>query len=108
MRREVARNRIAAGRQPVEGVVPPVVRQPVFAIRLRSPKVFTLDDYEAAGILTGKEDISNRMRQQQDFALAVSGLSHAQIIRAAVRERKNILVVGATDLATFCTPSPHH
>jgi len=79
-----------------EAAVPPVVRQPVFAIRVRSPKVFTLDDYEAAGILTGKEDVSNRVRQQQDFALAVSGLSHAQIIRAAVRDRKNILVVGAT------------
>src|SRR6202034_4430612 len=79
-----------------EGVVPPVVRQPVFAIRLRSPKVFTLDDYEATGILTGKDDISNRVRQQQDFALSVRGLSHAAIIREAVRERKNILVVGAT------------
>src|SRR5260370_28931693 len=32
-----------------EGVVAPVVRQPVFAIRLRPRKVFTLDDYEAAG-----------------------------------------------------------
>jgi type IV secretion system protein VirB11 len=79
-----------------EGVVPPVVRQPVFAIRLRSPKIFTLEDYETSGILTGKEDISNRVRQQQDFALAVRGLSHAAIIREAVRERKNILVVGAT------------
>jgi type IV secretion system protein TrbB len=37
-----------------EGVVAPVVRQPVFAIRLRPRKVFTLDDYEAAGILTSK------------------------------------------------------
>ena len=79
-----------------EGVVQPVVRQPVFAIRLRPRKVFTLDDYETAGILTGKEDISNRTRQQRDFALAVRGLRHAEIIRAAVRERKNILVVGAT------------
>jgi Flp pilus assembly CpaF family ATPase len=36
------------------------------------------------------------VRQQQDFALTVRGLPHAEIIRAAVRERKNILVVGAT------------
>lgn len=79
-----------------EGVVEPVVRQPVFAIRLRPRKVFTLADYENAGILTGKEDESNRLRQQQDFALVVRGLRHADIIRAAVRERKNILVVGAT------------
>jgi type IV secretion system protein VirB11 len=79
-----------------EGVVQPVVRQPVFAIRLRPRKVFTLDEYETAGILTGKGDMSNRARQQEDFALAVRGLRHAEIIRAAVRERKNILVVGAT------------
>ncbi len=80
-----------------EGVVAPVVRQPVFAIRLRPRKVFTLSDYEAAGICQrGKEDISNRVRQQEDFALAVRGIAHAEIIRAAVRERKNILVVGAT------------
>jgi P-type conjugative transfer ATPase TrbB len=80
----------------LEGVVQPLVRQPVFAIRLRPRKVFTLGEYETAGILTGKEDISNRARQQQDFALAVRGLRHVEIIRAAVRERKNILVVGAT------------
>jgi len=79
-----------------EGIVAPVVRQPVFAIRLRPRKVFTLDEYEAAGVLTSKEDTSNRVRQQEDFALAVRGLPHAEIIRAAVRERKNILVVGAT------------
>ena len=79
-----------------EGVVQPVVRQPVFAIRLRPRKVFTLDEFETAGILTGMGDISNRARQQEDFALAVRGLRHAEIIRAAVRARKNILVVGAT------------
>jgi type IV secretion system protein TrbB len=79
-----------------EGIVAPVVRQPVFAIRMRPKKVFALDDYEAEGILTGKEDAANRARQQQDFARAVYGMQHAEIIRAAVRERKNILVVGAT------------
>ena len=79
-----------------EGLVAPVVRQPVFAIRLRPRKVFSLDDYELDGILTFKGDISNRAQRQEDFALAVRGLRHAEIIRAAVRERKNILVVGAT------------
>ncbi len=79
-----------------EGIVAPVVRQPVFAIRLRPRKVFALDDYAAEGILTGRNDIANRTLQQQDFARAVSGMRHVEIIRAAVRERKNILVVGAT------------
>jgi type IV secretion system protein VirB11 len=79
-----------------EGVVAPVVRQPVFAIRLRPRKVFTLHDYESDGILTSKDDLSNRAQRQEDFALAAGGLRHADIIRMAVRERKNILVVGAT------------
>jgi type IV secretion system protein VirB11 len=79
-----------------EGIVAPVVRQPVFAIRLRPKKVFGLDDYEADGILTRKDDGANRARQQEDFARAVHGMRHGEIIRTAVRERKNILVVGAT------------
>ena len=43
-----------------EGIVPPVVRQPVFAIRLRPKTVFTLDDYEAGGILTTKRRSGQR------------------------------------------------
>src|SRR5947209_10685869 len=39
-----------------EGLIPPVVRQPVFAIRQRPRSVFTLADYEATGILTAKDD----------------------------------------------------
>ena len=35
-----------------KGIVSPVVRRPVFAIRLRPRKIFSLDDYEADGILT--------------------------------------------------------
>lgn len=79
-----------------EGLVPPVVRQPVFAIRLRPKTVFTLDDYEAGGILTRGDDPANARRQREDFAAAVRGLSHAEVIRAAVLARKNILVVGST------------
>jgi type IV secretion system protein VirB11 len=79
-----------------EGIVAPVVQQPVFAIRLRPRKIFALEDYEADGILTRKEDAANRAREQEDFARTVHGMRHADIVRTAVRERKNILVVGAT------------
>ena len=80
-----------------EGVVPPVVQRPVFAIRLRPYRIFGLDDYESRGILTDKDDPCNRSRSLlQDFASAVRGMSHAEIIRAAVREKKNILIAGAT------------
>ncbi|WP_205788980.1 P-type conjugative transfer ATPase TrbB [Methylocystis rosea] len=58
-----------------EGLLPPVVAAPVFAIRKPAVAVFTLDDYVAAGI----------MRPRQ-----------AAILRAAVVERSNILVAGGT------------
>lgn len=79
-----------------EAIVPPVVRRPVFAIRLRPKRVFSLDEYEAKNILTRLEDPRNRLRTQSDFAALIRGLDHAEIIRAAVRARKNLLVVGST------------
>ena len=79
-----------------EGIVAPVVRKPVFAIRLRPRKIFTLADYQTSGILTTKDDPMNRLRRRHDFASSIRGLPHAEIIRAAVGARKNILVVGST------------
>ena len=43
-----------------------------------------------------QDDPQNQLRTHSDFAAYVRGLSHAEIIRAAVRARKNILVVGST------------
>jgi Flp pilus assembly CpaF family ATPase len=79
-----------------EGIVSPVVRNPAFAIRLRPRKIFSLADYQSSGILTTKDDPLNKLRKRADFSASVRGLSHAEIIRAAVTGRKNILVVGAT------------
>nr|WP_236843359.1 P-type conjugative transfer ATPase TrbB [Bradyrhizobium icense] len=58
-----------------EGLLPPVVTAPAFAIRKPAVAVFTLDDYVAAGILTAAQ---------------------AEGLRNAVRERQNILVAGGT------------
>ncbi len=79
-----------------EGIVSPVVRHPVFAIRLRPRKVHSLDEYETSGILSVRDDAMNRVRRRDDFAESVRGLRHSDIIRAAVRAKKNILVVGST------------
>ena len=38
----------------------------------------------------------NRAGKRDAFADAVRGLSHADVIRAAIAARKNILIVGAT------------
>ena len=58
-----------------EGLLPPVVAAPAFAIRKPAVAVFTLDDYVAAGIMTADQ---------------------AATLRAAVMARANILVAGGT------------
>ena len=58
-----------------EGLIPPVVAGPSFCIRKRASRIFSLDDYVAAGTMTG--------RQQN-------------LIRDAALDHKNILVVGGT------------
>jgi P-type conjugative transfer ATPase TrbB len=58
-----------------EGLLPPVVAAPAFAIRKPAVAVFTLDDYVAAGVMS-KE--------------------HAATLRAAVLGHMNVLVAGGT------------
>src|SRR5215217_2563727 len=58
-----------------EGLLPPVVAAPAFAIRKPAVAVFTLGDYVAAGIMTADQ---------------------AEVLRAGVASRKNILVAGGT------------
>lgn len=79
-----------------EGIVPPVTARPVFAIRLRPRRIFTLDEYERSGILSSQGDPTNTLRRRASFLDLVDSRSHADIIRLAVREKKNILVVGST------------
>jgi type IV secretion system protein VirB11 len=59
----------------VQGVIPPLVPAPVLAIRKRASLVYTLDDYVTSGILD--RTFADRLKQ-------------------AVRDRENILIVGAT------------
>src|SRR6478609_10112646 len=58
-----------------EGLLPPVVAAPAFAIRKPAVAVFTLDDYVAREIISSKQ---------------------ATILKGAVAARKNILVAGGT------------
>jgi type IV secretion system protein VirB11 len=58
-----------------EGLLPPVVAAPAFAIRKPAVAVFTLDDYVAAGIMSA---------------------GRAEVLRYSVVTRANILVAGGT------------
>lgn len=80
-----------------EGLISPAVAAPVFAIRKKAKKVFTLEEYESSGMLSHKHDPKNQGgKKAVDFADAVRGKHHGEIIREAVRLKKNILVVGST------------
>src|ERR1700751_3714268 len=61
-----------------EGLIPPVVAAPAFAIRKPAVAVFPLDDYIAAAIITRRQ---------------------AEILRDAVAQRRNVLVAGGTSTA---------
>ncbi|MEP2726020.1 P-type conjugative transfer ATPase TrbB [Roseibium sp.] len=63
------------GGERFEGLLPPVVAAPSFAIRKPAVAVFTLNDYVAAGIMASRQ---------------------AEALAAAVAARRNILVAGGT------------
>src|SRR3954464_2768313 len=62
-----------------EGIVSPIVRRPVFAIRSRPKRIFTLDEYEQNRILTNADDPLNRRRRRIAFRETVRGLSHREV-----------------------------
>ena len=63
------------GGERFEGLLPPVVAAPTFAIRKPAVAVFTLGDYVASGIM---------------------GMGEAEVLRRGVADRLNILVAGGT------------
>ena len=76
-----AKNPIISSELPVtgfrfQGMLPPVVARASFAIRKKALLIYTLDDYVSQGILT---------KQWADY------------LKEAVRNKKNILIVGGTD-----------
>ena len=58
-----------------EGLRPPVVRSPIWTIRKRATKVYTLDDYIDQGVV---------------------GSDQAAVLRRAISDRRNILIAGGT------------
>lgn len=66
-----------------EGVAPPVMERPIFAIRKKATRIFKLNEYVRAKVLT---------------------FSQAETLRRALIDQKNILVIGGTGTGktTFC------
>lgn len=75
-----AGNPIIEGELPIggirfEGLLPPVARKPCCVMRKPAQVLYTLDDYLREGILTA---------------------AHAEVLRKAIDERRNIVVAGGT------------
>jgi len=72
----------------LQGLIPPAVARPTFTIRKKAVAVFTFDDYVEKGILSE---------------------CYRDVIREAVRARRNILVVGGTSSGktTLCNAIVH-
>lgn len=77
----------------LEGILPPIARAPVFAIRKKALKVFTLDDYAARGIIT---TVPRGLSSTHEHASPPVHSHSIEAIRHAVRQRNNILIVGGT------------
>ena len=58
-----------------EGLLPPACRAPVWVIRKRATKVYTLDDYGSSGVLTA---------------------SQVEFMRECIVNRRNLLIAGGT------------
>ncbi len=58
-----------------EGILPPAVARPTFAIRKKAETIYTLEDYVTSGILTN---------------------SQKSTIKKGIKERKNFVIVGGT------------
>lgn len=58
-----------------QGLLPPLTANPSFTIRKRPAVIFTLDDYQADGIISAEQ---------------------ATILRRALEQRQNILIAGGT------------
>jgi type IV secretion system protein VirB11 len=82
------RNPLVEGELPLngerfEGIAPPVVERGIFAIRKKAGKIFPLADYVRTGVLS---------------------FAQSELLRTAISNRQNILVVGGTGSGktTFC------
>lgn len=80
----------------VEALIPPIVTAPAFAIRKQNKAAKHLEDLERAGILTYKDDPANYRKDVDTFLDEMRGLSHADVIRRACEQHKNILICGGT------------
>jgi type IV secretion system protein TrbB len=86
----------------LQGLIPPIVQAPTFAIRKRASCIFTLDAYAEAGIIRplhlipDKGNHHGRGYSKGNGSFTKGFLHPVDAIRSAVAGKKNILIVGGT------------
>lgn len=81
-----------------EGIIPPIVSNPIFVIRKKASAVFSLEQYVANGILpdTLTQDVGESKKGIFDDALGSSNINSLDFISRVIKSRENVLIVGST------------
>ena len=81
-----------------EGLLPPVVAAPAFAIRKPAVAVFTLDDYVAAGIMSAAQAETLRRARTETVAKRLTGGGRTEVVPAASLRKDDEVLVEAGDI----------
>lgn len=76
----------------LQGLIDPVVDTPTFAIRKHAKHVFRLEDYESGGMLRP----GTHVEDGDSWDALIAAPTAVDVIKNAIRNRANILVVGGT------------
>ena len=80
----------------LEGIIGPIVRGPTFTVRKKARDVFTFDQYREGKIIVPLHSIDPALRSRGRDLLDQAFPHPVDAINAAIKGRKNILVVGGT------------
>lgn len=96
-------NPIIEGELPIggarfEGLIPPVVSNPIFVIRKKASAVYTLKQYIANGILSDTliQDIGESKKGIFDNSFSSSTMNSFDFFSRIIAGRENVLIVGST------------
>jgi type IV secretion system protein TrbB len=78
----------------ITGIMAPLVRGTVLAIRPIPKRALNEDDYIDSGIATDKNDALNKLHDEDTFLDTIRTMNHMEIIQEAIQREKTILVVG--------------
>jgi type IV secretion system protein VirB11 len=94
-------NAILEGEFPLDGsriigLISPIVKRPVFSLRKKATRIFSLEDYKEKGIIKAFGDAGIITPKKKIESVATEFAHPIDAIRHAVISKKNILIIGGT------------